>query len=104
MKEMKILGVASMFYQGNNHTHPVRRTVLVLHEDARTITGMEIREGRKVRSYAQARQHVRIYKKSEIAKFGDYSRLKASQKNAQRRNDESTLERMDFLTLIRQGI
>jgi hypothetical protein len=103
-QEKRILGVASMFYKDDKHSHPVRRKVLVIGETAETLTGMELREGNVVRSYREARQRIVTYDKNKIARFGDYSRLKKAKRNRNRSDDESTLERMDFRTLITEGV
>lgn len=42
------LPVARFWYKGN-HSHPVRRTVLITQQDSESITGYELREGSKTR-------------------------------------------------------
>lgn len=43
------LPVAKFYYQGN-HSHPVRRTVLIVEETKDQFKGYEIREGRTTRA------------------------------------------------------
>ena len=45
--------VARFYYQGN-HSHPVRRTVLVTETTSNLIKGYELREGATVRELAKA--------------------------------------------------
>lgn len=94
------LPVARFYYQGN-HTHPIRRTVLIIESDRKYIKGYELRCGNKVRSREDA--PIRSYKKSEIACFGDYSRLRNAKKNAGRAATESTLSRSSLKQLSTVG-
>lgn len=82
--------VAKFFYKGN-HTHPVRRTVLVTKESPTVLVGYELREGNELRVGSKA--PLRTYNKAEIAVYGDYSRLT---KNAQSR-------RLELLDLVNEG-
>ena len=78
--------VAKFYYQGN-HSHPVRRTVLIVEETKTHITGYEFRCGTEVRTRGEAMSKIRSYKKDKIAKWGDYSRLTKSSKNFMKRSD-----------------
>jgi hypothetical protein len=94
------LPVARFYYQGN-HTHPIRRTILIIESDRKYLKGYELRCGKKVRTRQEA--PIRTYLKSEIAKFGDYSRLRNSKKNAGRAATESTLVRTSLKELALAG-
>jgi|GEM_PF-2966748 hypothetical protein len=94
------LPVAKFYYQGN-HTHPVRRTVLVIKNTKTKIIGYEIREGKTVRSLKQMLRSIKTYNKSKIAKYGDYSRLTMSSKNCLNDPNKSTLERLPISALAK---
>jgi len=98
---VKELPVARFYYKGS-HSHPIRRTVLVIEENSTIITGYELREGNKTRNYTD--NVIRSYRKDKIAKFGDYSRLRRNRRNYMKKNTESTLERFSFLNLLKKGI
>lgn len=83
--------VAKFFYRGT-HTHPVRRTVLIVEDSKDTFTGYELREGKQVRTGAKA--PIKSYSKNDIAKGGDYCRLP---KNA-------GLSRLELIDLIAEGV
>ncbi len=83
--------VAKFFYKGN-HTHPVRRTVLVTKESRDCITGYELREGKTVRTGSKA--PLKSYNKKDIATYGDYSRLTQNAK----------FNRMNLLDLVNEGV
>lgn len=57
--------VARFWYKGN-HTHPVRRTVLIIEQDDKLIRGYELREGNETRIAQKA--PVKTYRKDKIAK------------------------------------
>lgn len=94
--------VARFYYQGS-HSHPIRRTVLVIEEDDNHITGYEIREGGHVRTIDEARDAVRTYRKDRIAKWGDYSRLRMSAKNFMNDPEDTTLVRESITTMFTEG-
>jgi len=94
--------VARFYYQGS-HSHPIRRTVLVIEESDTHITGYEIREGTHVRTIEEARVSVRTYKKDRIAKWGDYSRLRMSAKNFMHDPEDTTLVRESITTMFTEG-
>lgn len=83
---------AKFYYQGRSHTHPVRRTVLIIEDLPEIFVGYEIREGNVVRTAAKA--PVKSYRKDKIAKEGDYSRLPKGAK----------LNRMGLFELLKTGI
>jgi len=93
--------VAKFYYQGS-HTHPVRRTILVTEETSKYLTGYELREGNETRKLRNA--PVKRYSKANIARFGDYCRLRMSQKNQDRLDNESTLERRNYFQLALEGV
>lgn len=93
--------LARFYFQGD-HSHPVRREVLIINEDAHTITGYEIREGNKIRTLRQAIHKVKVYRKDKIACWGDYSRLRMTSKTIFKNPQESTLERFPLVDLFRQ--
>ena len=94
--------VARFYYQGA-HSHPVRRTVLVIEETSETITGYEFRCGNEVRTREEALQHVKSFRKDKIPKWGDYSRLRMSSKTFLKDPEKSTLERFGIVTMFSEG-
>lgn len=97
-KLTKNVPVAKFWYKGN-HTHPVRRTVLVIESDRNIITGYELREGSDVRKLAKA--PIKSYKRSRIAR-GNSLRVDSTQRKTLRQ--KSTLVRKRILDLIENGI
>jgi hypothetical protein len=59
--------VAKFFYKGT-HSRPIRRTVIVIKETRKIIVGYELREGNVLRSTKDAKNHIKSYLKSKIAK------------------------------------
>jgi hypothetical protein len=92
------LPVARFWYKGN-HSHPVRRTVLITQQDSESITGYELREGSKTRvaKYSPVKTYI-------INKIAKTSNLRSS--NPLRKNSKirSTLVRKPLLDLIESGI
>lgn len=91
------------FYYKGKHSHPVRRTVLIIEEGANLITGYELREGSQVRSLAESMKHIKTFRKDKIANWGDYGRLRMSSKNVFKDPEESTLERLPITDFFHQG-
>jgi hypothetical protein len=94
------LPVAKFHYQGS-HTHPIRRTVLVIESNTKFIKGYEVRCGNEVAEPND--DHIRSYSRSKIARLGDYSRLRNAKKNQGRSMDETTLTRLPMRDL-RKGV
>lgn len=97
MSILKTLPVAKFFYQGN-HSHPIRRTVLLVQNRATYLLGYEIRAGNEVFDINTA--SLKKYKKSKIAKVGDYCRLRNQRKYHNTPANQSTLVRMNLLEVI----
>lgn len=94
---LKSRPVARFFYRGQSHSHPVRRTVMVISTDCERITGYEIREGETVRELENA--PVKSYRKDRIPCYGDYWRLRRYNKPG----EKSTLRRCTVKNLERKG-
>ena len=94
--------VARFFYQGN-HSHPVRRTILVIEEDDVKIVGYEFRCGKEVRTRDEALSCIRTYRKDRIAKWGDYKRLRMTSKTYLKDPAKTTLERSSIVTMFSEG-
>jgi len=97
------LPIIRCYYKGQSHKHPVQRTMAVIHEDDKTITGYEFRCGKEVRTVEEARKCIRSYRKDRIAKYGDYIRLRATRSTLMKDPNESTLRRESILTFLRRG-
>ncbi len=89
--------VARFFYKGSNHSHPVRRTILVICNNKDIITGYEIRNGDTVVSLEDA--PIKSYRKDRIPNFGDYWRLRRYGRDPQ----QNTLTRVSMANLNRIG-
>lgn len=89
------LPVAKFFYKGT-HTHPIRRTILVIESTSRWIRGYELREGNITREFKDA--PIKTYSRVRIAKN--------RQVNHRRKvgSQTSTLKRLKLLEVIRQGV
>ncbi len=93
--------VARFFYKGN-HTHPVRRTIIVIKQTAETITGYELREGATIRSFQNS--PVKSYRKDTIAKVNQVDSRCTVRRMANRAQlDKSTLRRFTLKNLIKFG-
>lgn len=92
------LPVARFWYKGN-HSHPVRRTVLVTTQDEESITGYELREGSKTRSAKYA--PVKTYSRAKIAKTNN---LRQDNPLRKKNSQKTTLVRKPLLDLIESGI
>lgn len=97
--------VARFWYQGESHSHPVRRTVLLIEETRDHLIGYELREGNTVRTVEDVVKNrmVKTYRKDRIAKYGDYSRIRMNSRNFLKPFEESTLERSSILTMFSEG-
>lgn len=90
--------LAKFYYKGN-HSHPVRRTILIIETDKEHLTGYELREGSITRDLKEA--PVKTYKKKNIAKyFNCDKRLKFNEANL----NKSTLKRYRWKDLLIKGI
>jgi hypothetical protein len=99
-KPVRTTPVAKFYYKGN-HSHPVRRTVLVTEVTDKFIRGYELRCGSVVRTAASGAP-IRTYRKDSIATFGDLR----PDSTARRKNRKSvtTLQRSGLLDLVATGV
>ena len=93
------LPVAKFYYQGN-HSHPVRRTVLVVEETKEQIRGYELREGNVSRTISEVGKKIKSYRKDRIARWNDYSRLKVTAKAKRKNVTSTTLERFPIAAMF----
>lgn len=91
--------VARLFYKGD-HSHPVRRTIVIIDSNNKTITGYELREGSIVRDFKNA--PIKSYRKDRIAKIGEIDKRRVLRKSAENLN-KSTLVRQHLKDLIKLG-
>ena len=92
------LPVARFWYKGN-HTHPVRRTVLITEQNDTSFTGYELREGNTVRTANRA--PVKTYIKDKIA---NTSSLRLDNPLRKTKRTKSTLVRKPLFDIIETGI
>lgn len=90
--------VARFWYKGS-HTHPVRRTVLVIESTKDSITGYELREGNTVRIGAKA--PIKTYNRDKIARGES---LRSDSPIRKLKPKQSTLVRKTIWDLIESGI
>ena len=93
------LPIAKFYYQGN-HSHPVRRTVLIVEENKDQIRGYELREGKTTRTLTEVSKCIKSYRKDKIAKWGDYSRLLKVGKARKKSANSTTLERFPIVAMF----
>jgi hypothetical protein len=89
--------VARFWYKGT-HTHPVRRTVLVIEQTREYIRGYELREGRTVRTAGKA--PVKTYRRERIARGVS---LRVDSPIRKLYPQKSTLVRKPLLDVIETG-
>ncbi len=92
---MKSKPVAYLYYKGT-HTHPVRRTVLLIENKSHYIRGYELREGSVIRKFSEA--PIKSYRKDRIAYMTPYERRKKVVIHRLH-----TLERVDVMDLVVKG-
>ena len=95
--------VARFYYQGN-HSHPVRRTGLIIEETKSSLTCYMLRDGSVRRTPQEALNHIKTFTKSKIARWGDYSRLRMSSKTIFKNPRRTTLERYPLVSLFANGV
>lgn len=93
--------VARFYYKGQSHSHPVRRTVLIVDDLPDLIVGYEVREGNEVRNVKEA--PIKSFRKDKIAKYGDRVRLRSSKNTKTKKVTDSTLQRFNIMSLLTLG-
>ena len=94
---VKHLPAAHFYYKGS-HSHPVRRTVLVIESKRNYFRGYELREGVKTRKLYHA--PVKTYRRDRIAKLSELG----ANKHRLPGPSVSTLRRMNLIELLKLGI
>ena len=94
---VKDVPVARFFYKGT-HTHPVRRTVLVVEQNKKFISGYELREGNIVRVADKA--PIKTYLRERIAKGNS---LRNDNPVRKLKPNKSTLVRKPLINIIEAG-
>ena len=89
--------VARFWYKGT-HTHPVRRTVLVIESTKEYLRGYELREGRIVRTAGKA--PIKTYRRERIARGAS---LRVDSPIRKLYPQKSTLVRKTLLDVIESG-
>jgi hypothetical protein len=103
MKKYEIvrnLPVARFYYAGS-HSHPIRRTVLVIENHRTYFKGYELREGNIVRT-ATTKAPVKTYSKKSIALIGQCGR-RLRKRVPVAWHKQTTFERQGLLDLVQQG-
>jgi hypothetical protein len=88
--------IARFYYKGK-HTHPVRRTVVLIETNRKWFRGYELREGSKLRNFRTA--PIKTYRKNKIANMTQLD------SRSPKRSDVSTttLVRANYVDLIVNG-
>ena len=93
------LPVAKFYYKGK-HSHPVRRTVLLIDSSSKYLTGFELREGADTRDFRAA--PMKTFRKDRVARIADCGkRLRNRTPKAQ--HETTTLDRVGLLDLVKNG-
>jgi hypothetical protein len=92
----RALPVARFYYQGS-HSHPVRRTILVIESTPRLLRGYELREGSYVRQFRDA--PIKSYRKDYIATENQLGLRKHRLPGPR----VTTLQRESLLDLVKVG-
>ena len=90
-KLLRNLPVARFYYQGESHSHPVRREVVLCEATPDMLIGYEIRSGNKVTSDLSVAP-IKSFRRDRIAKYGDYQKLRRTTEQ-QSRIGQTTLTR-----------
>ncbi len=93
---VKKLPVAMFYYKGT-HSHPVRRTVLLIETSSKYLRGYELREGSVVRSYRGS--PIKTYRRSRIAKECQLG----PNKHREPGPDVTTLRRISLIDFLKKG-
>ncbi len=88
--------VARFYYKGH-HSHPIRRTVLIIQSTPQYIRGYELREGSVTRALRNA--PVKTYRRSRIATLENLGPAKHREKGP----PITTLKRRPLLDLVLEG-
>lgn len=90
--------VAKFFYRGD-HTHPVRRTVLVVKSDEKVITGYELREGSVTRKFKNA--PIKSFRRDRIAKASQLDKRRVLVRKLD--SNKTTLKRFTLKEIVKNG-
>jgi len=102
-KLVRNLPVLRFYYQGESHTHPVRRVVAVIKVTRNTYTGYELREGSVIRTQGDA--PIKSYRKDKIAKIGQIDKRRVLRKTTPKKQlGETTLSKSALQSLVVDGI
>lgn len=99
-KLVKSRPVARFYYKGN-HTHPVRRTVVIVESSTDIFTGYELREGSEIRQLKDA--PIKSYRRDRIAKVKQLDRRRKLRKTSQNL-EKTTLTRQSLQDLFFLGV
>jgi hypothetical protein len=92
--------VAKFYYQGT-HSHPVRRTVIVIEETDNLIQGYELRSGSKICGFKDA--PIRGFRKDRIALVKQCGR-RLRKRTPDNLLNSTTLQRSGLLEIIKDGV
>ena len=92
--------VAKFYYKGT-HSHPVRRTVIVIKETDNLIKGYEMRAGNETRDFTTA--PIRGLRKDRIALIKQCGR-RLRKRTPKDLHDTTTLQKTGLLDIIKNGM
>lgn len=93
------LPVAKFYYKGK-HSHPVRRTVLLIDASSKYLTGFELREGSDTREFSNA--PMKTFRKDRVANIGQCGQRMRT-RVSKTRHEDTTLARVALLELVKGG-
>jgi hypothetical protein len=96
---VKASPVAKFYYKGN-HSHPIRRTVIITDSTPTLIRGYEVREGSITRLCGKA--PIKSYRKTDIAKIGQCGR-RLRKRTPSDLHESTTLTRLKLVDFVKQG-
>lgn len=93
--------VARFWYKGQSHTHPIRRTGLIVewNKSKGYFKALELREGRTVRAARSA--PVKTYSFTQIAKGEN---LRAGSRVRRKYGKRTTLQRTGLMSIVTDGV
>lgn len=92
--------ILKCYYQGD-HSHPVRRTLVIVEITSDHVTGYELRAGSEVRPLNKA--PIRTYRRDKIAKIEQCGR-RLRKRTPNKLHSNSTFSRASWAELVINGI
>lgn len=95
-KPIKSMPVAKFYYKGS-HSHPIRRTILIIETTKDIIRGYELREGHTVRKLKDA--PIKSFRRKKIPNYSNIGKAQHKKPGPK----ITTLKRYPILELLKVG-